>query len=81
MTGLDGVRTVVPNVARNVPGGGGLLWRLCSRGVIATVGFASKGLLKLQQDVQVEGMEQFLKILQSKRDRGIITGIPSRKGG
>jgi len=81
MTVLEGARTVVPNVTRNVPGGGGLLWRLCSRGVISTVGFASKGFLKLQRDVQVEGMEQFLKILQNKRDRGIITGIPSRKCG
>lgn len=75
MTVLEGVRTVVPHVTRNVPGGGGLLWQLCSRGVIVSVGLASKGFLKLQRNVQVEGMDQFLNILQSERDRGIITGI------
>jgi hypothetical protein len=76
MTALEGVRTVVPHVARSVPGGGGLLWRLASRCAIAIVGFGSKGFLKLQRNVQVEGMDQFLRILQSKRDRGLITGIP-----
>jgi hypothetical protein len=72
---MEGARTIVPHLTRSVPGGGGLVWRVCSRGVIAAVGFGSKGFLKLQRNVQVEGMEQFLKILQSKRDRGIITGI------
>jgi hypothetical protein len=76
---MEGARTIVPHLTRTVPGGGGLVWRVCSRGVIATVGFGSKGFLKLQRNVQVEGMEQFLKILESKRNRGIITGMPDLK--
>jgi hypothetical protein len=52
-----------------------LLWRISSRGILASVGFLSKGFLKLQKNVKVEGMETFLKILEEKRDRGIITGI------
>jgi hypothetical protein len=56
------------------PGGGSLGWRILNRGTIATVGLVSKGFLKLQRNVQVEGLDKFLKILEQKRDRGVITG-------
>ena len=69
------VKVVIPNVKRSVPGGGSLFWRICNRGVIGSVGLLSKGFLKLQRNVKVDGMEEFLKILEGKRDRGIITGI------
>ena len=75
MVPSEAVRAVVPNVKRSVPGGGSLWWRGANRGVIAAIGLASKGFMKLQRNVQVEGMDEFLKILESKRDRGVITGI------
>lgn len=71
----EAARVVVPNVKRSIPGAGSWLWRVSNRGVIATIGLASKGFLKLQRNVQVEGMEEFLKILESNRDRGVITGV------
>ena len=70
----EAVKVVIPNVKRSIPGGGSLCWRICNRGVIGSVGLLSKGFLKLQRNVQVEGMERFLKVLESKRDRGLITG-------
>ena len=70
----EAVKVVIPNIKRSVPGGGSLLWRIYNRGVIGSVGLLSKGFLKLQRNVKVEGMEEFLKILESKRDRGVITG-------
>lgn len=39
------------------------------------MGYACKGFLKLQRNVRVDGMEAFLEILESKRDRGVLTGI------
>jgi hypothetical protein len=75
MVPSEAARVVVPNVKRSVPGGGSLLWRTANRGVIATIGLVSKGFMKLQRNVQVEGMDEFLKILESKRNRGVITGI------
>jgi hypothetical protein len=39
------------------------------------MGYACKGFLKLQRNVRVEGMDAFLKILESKRDRGVLTGL------
>ena len=74
MVPSEAARVVLPNVKRSVPGGGSWLWRLSNRGVIATAGLASKGFMKLQRNVQVEGMQEFLKILESERDRGVITG-------
>lgn len=70
----EAVKVVVPNVKRSIPGGGSLCWRIYNRGVMSSVGLLSKGFLKLQRNVKVEGMEGFLKILESKRDRGLITG-------
>jgi hypothetical protein len=67
-------RLFVTKFHTNVPGGGSRLWRICNRGVIAAVGLASKGFLKLQRNVKVEGLDEFLKILEQKRDRGVITG-------
>lgn len=75
MVPSESIRTVLPNVKRSVPGGGSLVWRICNRGVLASVGLLSKGFLKLQRNVKVEGMDNFLRILESKRDRSIITGI------
>jgi hypothetical protein len=69
------VKTVLPNISRSVPGGGGVFWRCCSRGILTTMGYACKGFLKLQRNVRVEGMDAFLKILESKRDRGVLTGL------
>jgi len=75
MVPSETVRVVVPNVKRSVPGGGGLFWRGCSRGVLSTIGYACQGFLKLQRNVRVDGMDGFLKILESNRDRGVLTGI------
>ena len=69
------VNHFLPNLKNNVPGGGPLLWRICNRVVITAVGLASKGFLKLQRNVNVEGLDKFLNILEQNRDRGIITGI------
>ena len=74
MVPSEAVKVVVPNIKRSVPGGGSLFWRIYKSGVVSSVGLLSKGFLKLQRNVKVEGMEEFLKILESKRDRGIITG-------
>jgi monolysocardiolipin acyltransferase len=74
MVPSDGVKVLVPNVKRSVPGGGGLLWRISSNATIASVGLLSRGFLKLQRNVKVEGMDKFLAILESSRDRGVITG-------
>ena len=74
MVPSEAARVVVPNVKRSVPGGGGVLWRGANRGVIGTIGLACKGFMKLQRNVQVEGMDEFLSILESNRDRGVITG-------
>ena len=74
MVPSEAARVVLPNVKRSVPGGGSWLWRLSNRGVIATTGLASKGFMNLQRNVQVEGMQEFLKILEGERDRGVITG-------
>lgn len=79
MVPSETVRTVVPNIKRSVPGGGGLFWRCCSRGILSTMGYACKGFLKLQRNVRVDGMDGFLKILESNRDRGVLTGIFSRE--
>lgn len=70
----EAVKVVIPNIKRSVPGGGSLFWRIYNSGVVSSVGLLSKGFLKLQRNVKVEGMEEFLKILESERDRGIITG-------
>jgi hypothetical protein len=70
----EAVKVVVPNVKRSLPGGGSLFWRIYNRGIISSVGLLSKGFLKLQRNVKVEGMEEFLTILEGKRDRGLITG-------
>jgi hypothetical protein len=70
----EAVKVVVPNVKRSLPGGGSLFWRIYNRGIIGSVGLLSKGFLKLQRNVKVEGMEEFLTILEGKRDRGLITG-------
>ena len=75
MVTSEAVKVILPNIKRSVPGGGSLFWRISCRGILISVGFLSKGFLKLQQNVKVEGMEEFLKILENKRDRGIITGI------
>ena len=77
MVPTEVVKVVLPNVKRNVPGGGSWFWRICSRGTLASVGLASRGFLKLQRNVKVEGMDKFLNILETQRDRGIITGISS----
>jgi hypothetical protein len=74
MVASEAVKVLLPNVKRNVPGGGSIIWRVSNRGVIASVGLASKGFLKLQRNVKVEGMEKFLNILENNRDRGVITG-------
>jgi hypothetical protein len=69
-------RVILPDVGRNVPGGGSIYWRLSSRALLSAVGLLSKGFLKLQRSVEVHGLDGFLKILESeKRDRGILTGI------
>jgi len=74
------VKVLVPNIKNHVPGGGSWLWRVCNRGVLGSVGLLSKGFLKLQRSVKVEGMEKFLEILEGERDRGIITGSFPWKG-
>ena len=74
MVPWEGDHVIRPNVSRSVPGGSSLLWRICSRGIVASIGLASKGFLKLKRNVRVDGMQEFLKILESKRDRSIITG-------
>jgi hypothetical protein len=81
MVPSEAVRVVLPNVKLSVPGGGGLAWRIWSRITIASVGFASKGYLKLQRSVRVDGMDKFLEILENKRDRGILTGISFNEEG
>jgi len=81
MVPSEAVRVVLPNVKLSVPGGGGLPWRIWSRITIASVGFASKGYLKLQRSVRVDGMDKFLEILENKRDRGILTGISFNEEG
>jgi hypothetical protein len=73
-------RLLVRKFQTNVPGGGSRLWRICNRGVIAAVGLASKGFLKLQRTVEVEGLDEFLQILEQKRDRGVITGTLNDDG-
>jgi hypothetical protein len=70
-------RVVLPDVIRNVPAGGGLAWRMSSKLVLSTVGLACKGFLKFQRDVRVEGMDNFLRILEMERDRGVLTGCCS----
>jgi hypothetical protein len=69
------VKLLIPNFKNNVPGGGSRLWRIYNRGVLASVGLLSKGFLKLQRNVKVEGLNEFLKVLERNRDRGILTGI------
>src|SRR5271167_4991031 len=75
MVPSEAFKVVLPNIKRSVPEGGSFFWRIGNRGILSTVGLLSKGFLKLQRNVKVEGMDNFLKILESKRDRGIITGI------
>lgn len=72
-------RYVVPDVIRNVPGGGGPIWRLSSKFVLSTVAFLCKGFLKSQKNVRVDGIDNFLRILDMKRDRGVLTGISYRR--
>lgn len=67
-------KVILPDVIRNVPGGGGIIWRLSSKFVLSTVGLLCKGFLRFQKDVRVEGMDNFLRILESNRDRGVLTG-------
>lgn len=74
MVDTEVMKTVAPNIRRSFPGGGSLFWRSLSRAVLTSVGLLSKGFLRLQRNVRVDGLEQFLNILESKRDRGIITG-------
>ena len=74
MVDTEAMKTVTPNVRRSFPGGGSLFWRSLNRAVLTSVGLLSKGFLRLQRNVRVDGLEQFLNILESKRDRGIITG-------
>jgi len=73
MTVSEGIKVLV-NVERSVPGGGSWFWRICSRSVYGSIGLAFKGFLKLQKEVKVEGLDEFLKILESNRDRGVLTG-------
>ena len=68
------VKILVPNVKRNVPGGGSLLWQVWSRGILLSVGLLSKGFLRLERNIRVDGMDKFLKVLETERSRGIITG-------
>jgi hypothetical protein len=75
MVSSESVQIVIPSVKRNVPGGGSLFWRIWSRATLLSVGLASKGFLKLQRNVKVEGLNEFLKVLESKRNRSVITGI------
>lgn len=75
MVSSEAVKALVPNVKRNIPGGGSVFWRICSRGVIGSTGLLCRGFLKLQRNVRVDGMDNFLKILESKRDRSVITGV------
>ena len=74
MVASEVVKIVVPNVKRNIPGGGSLCWRFWNRGVLSVAGLLSKGFLNLQRNVRVDGLDRFLSLLESKRDRGIITG-------
>jgi len=74
MAPSEAVKVLVPNAQRSVPGGGGFIWRGSSNAVIASVGLLSRGFLKLQRSVRVDGMDKFLAVLESSRDRGIITG-------
>jgi hypothetical protein len=67
-------RVILPDVIRNVPGGGGILWRLSSKSILTAVGLLCRGFLHLQKNVRVDGMDNFLRILESERDRGVITG-------
>jgi hypothetical protein len=75
MVPSESINVVLPNIKRSVPGGGSFFWRIGNRGILAAVGLLSKGFLKLQRNVKVEGMDNFLKILENKQDRSIITGM------